>query len=445
MTDGMRQAGKLGLWSGVGLVVADMVGTGVLTTAGFMAPNLAPTEILLAWLVGALAALAGARAYAALARAVPRSGGEYRYLSTLLHPAAGTLAGWTSLLVGFSMPVALAALAAGAFVETLWPQLSSAHAAYALVIGITAMHVVGLRFSRRAQDVLVLVKGALLLAFVIIGLALGAPALPAPSPALAGRSLPLEPFFVSLVFISFCFSGWNAAIYAAEEFAAPARDVPRAMLIGCALVAGLYLLVNFVFVANLGPSELGGWLKGDTRRITLAHLVMTKLVGDTGARVMSVAVIVALASAVSAMTVIGPRVYAAMARDGSLPRVLAGAQGRPPVGAILLQAVLALVLVQSYRFRELLEHVGAILALVTALTALSLFRVRFGRTSVPPEDRPGVLPLACATVYAALSGWMIVFAVRNDPDVLRWIAGLIVIAGVAHLASVVTRSKRAAQ
>src|SRR3954468_6133777 len=115
----MTSARKLGLWSGVGIVIANMIGAGVLTTPGFMALSLAPSYILLAWLVGGIAALSGARAYAAVAQAIPRSGGEYRYLSTLWHPLLGYLAGWTSLLVGFSQPVALDSQLVGYYAGTL--------------------------------------------------------------------------------------------------------------------------------------------------------------------------------------------------------------------------------------------------------------------------------------------------------------------------------------
>src|SRR3954463_5180231 len=110
---------KLGVGSGVGIVIANMIGAGVLTTAGFMALDLAPAHILLAWVVGGVAALSGARAYAAVAHAIPRSGGEYRYLSALWHPLLGYLAGWTSLLVGFSQPVALDAQLVGYYTGTL--------------------------------------------------------------------------------------------------------------------------------------------------------------------------------------------------------------------------------------------------------------------------------------------------------------------------------------
>src|SRR4051812_22307490 len=176
-------ARKLGVWSGVGLTVADMVGVGVLTTAGFMAHDLPPGIILLDWLLGGGVAICGALAYAALARLVPRSGGEYRYLSSLLHPAVGYFAGWTSLLVGFSVPVALAAIAAGAFGETVFPALDGRVIAAGLILLITLSHAIGLQTSKWTQDVLAFAKAILIAGFIVIGLLVGKNRLPEWTPA----------------------------------------------------------------------------------------------------------------------------------------------------------------------------------------------------------------------------------------------------------------------
>jgi APA family basic amino acid/polyamine antiporter len=144
------------------------------------------------------------------------------------------------------------------------------------------------------------------------------------------------------VFIAFCYSGWNAAIYASEEFAAPRRDVPRAMMIGCAIVMVLYLLVNWVFVANLTPAHFGAWISVDHDRITLGHFLMKDLIGIAAAKVMSVFMIITLFTGLSAMTMIGPRVYAAMARDGYFPKLFAATDDdRPPVWSVLLQGAIA--------------------------------------------------------------------------------------------------------
>jgi basic amino acid/polyamine antiporter, APA family len=398
---------KLGLWSGVGIVIANMIGAGVLTAPGFMAMDLAPSYILLAWAVGGVAALAGARAYAAVAQAIPRSGGEYRYLSTLWHPLLGFLAGWTSLLVGFSQPVAVDAQLIGYYVGTLGIDIPWRVITAAVIIGVTALHAFDLRASRRGQNVLVAIKLTLVIGFVLVGLIAGSNSWPTWVPDASKGGLPVAPFFSSLVFIAFCYSGWNAAIYASEEFSVPRRDVPRAMLIGCGVVVVLYLLVNWVFVANLTPTHYGAWISGDTERITLGHFLMKDIVGATGARIMSVFMIVALLSAASAMTMIGPRVYAAMARDGYLPAVFAGQDGRPPLWSVLLQGAIALVVAMTTSFIKAISTVGTVLTLMAALTALGVLRLQFDRRY---PEKPGIPALIGAVVFVVLSGWMLYFA-----------------------------------
>jgi len=400
-------ARKLGLWSGVGIVVANMIGAGVLTTPGYMAMDLAPSYILLAWLVGGVAALAGARAYAAVAQAIPRSGGEYRYLSTLWHPMLGFLAGWTSLLVGFSQPVALDAQLVGYYSGTLGIDVNWRVITVAVIVLVTALHAFDLRASRRGQNVLVAIKLTLVVGFVVVGLVAGSNGWPQWRPQASEHGLPLAPFFQSLVFIAFCYSGWNAAIYASEEFAAPRRDVPRAMLIGCAAVMVLYMLVNWVFVANLTPAHYGSWIGDDPDRITLGHVLMKDLVGTTGAKIMSGFMIVALLSAASAMTMIGPRVYAAMARDGYLPKVFAGKDGRPPQWSVLLQGAIAVAVAMTTSFIKAIATVGTVLTLMAALTALGVWKLQLDKRQA---EKPGVAALIAATIFVGLSGWMLYFA-----------------------------------
>lgn len=429
-------AKTFGLASGIGLVVANMVGAGVFLSTGFMAQSLGPGHILLAWLIGAGLALCGAVAYAEVARLVPHSGGEYRFLSTLLHPSLGYLAGWASLLVGFSAPIALDALAAGAFARAVWPTVDPRLVGGAFILALTALHAIGLELSARAQNVLVGLKVLLVLGFVAVGLSLGTVAWPTWQPPQPGPS-PWPDLVGSLFFIAFAFSGWNAAVYAAEEFKRPGRDVPRAMLIGCAAVGALYLVVNYLFVANLTPQQ--GTvvfqyddftsLKGQYEQVTLGQAVMAQLLGAGAARTMSGVMVLLFASAMSAMMLVGPRVYAAMARDGYLPASLAGAKGKPPVAAVVLQGALALVLLLTHDVRTVLSNVGAILVLFAALTVGGLFRAAV--TARDAHARPRPLALAAAGVYVLSSGWMLYTGFKRTPVLLAWILGVALVALVA--------------
>ena len=425
----------LGLASGIGLVVANMVGAGVFLSAGFMAQDMGPGPILLAWLVGALIALCGAKAYAQVAAWVPRSGGEYRFLSELLHPALGYVAGWASLLLGFSAPIAVNAIAAGAFAATIAPGVEPKLIGVLAIVVLTALHAVGLRTSKLTQNVLVVVDALLLLGFVGVGLVLGRHEWPSWTPPNGGAGFPLEAFVGSLFFIAFAFSGWNAAAYAASEFQQPEKDVPRAMLIGCALVAVLNLLVNWVFVANLTPNESRAVFEYETKRVTLGHLVIKDLLGDAGGIAMSFLSMTAFVAATSAMMLVGPRVYAAMAEDGFLPQLLAAKQGQAPTGSVLLQAALALVLLFTHTLQEVLTNVGAILTLFAALVSLTIFRVHFGQSTLP---KPGPLTLVAAGIHVASAAYMLYFGFRGKTHLWLWIGGILAVTAVALLVYRVT-------
>lgn len=420
---------RMGLFSGMGMVIANMIGAGVFLSTGFMAQELTPGQILLAWVIGAFLALAGARAYAGLARIVPKSGGEYQYLSTLVHPALGYLAGWASLLLGFSAPIAIDAVAAGAFAKTLAEAVDTRTFAALLIVLMTAVHAVGLRFSVRTQNTLVIVKLILVVGFVAVGLAGGRNAWPTWTPPNPSEGFPLGSFMQNLFYIAFAFSGWNAAVYAASEFKNPRHDVPRAMMLGCGVVGVLYLFVNWVFVANLTPERCKVVFTYETARITLGHLIMKDLIGDIGAACMSVLAIVAFISAVSAMTFLGPRVYSAMARDGFLPRILQGKEGKPPVGAVVLQGAIALFLVYAYRLQEVLNNVGAILTLFSALTVFSLFWIRFKRKD---HEQPAAAALIAALLYLLLSGVMLYFGFKKSPTLNLWVGASILAALIGY-------------
>jgi APA family basic amino acid/polyamine antiporter len=412
-----------------------MIGAGVFLATGFMAQSMGPGPIMLAWVVGAGLALCGATAYAAVARLVPRSGGEYRYLAELLHPALGYLAGWASLLLGFSAPIAVDALAAGAFAHRVWPALPPVPTAAALIVALTAAHAWGFRASTRTQNGIILVKALLLAAFVGVGLAGGAHAWPGWQPPAGGAGFPTGPFAANLFWIAFAYSGWNAAVYAAEEFRDPVRTVPRAMLLGTALVAVLYLTINWIFIANLTPADAAVVFRYESDQVTLGHVVMVRLLGARAGAAWSAVTVVVFLSAMSAMMFLGPRVYAAMARDGFLPRALAGTGDHPPPAAFVLQGALALVIVLTQGIRGALDQVGAVLVLFTALVAAALVVAAVRRRA----PRPSPLALAAAVVYVGASGWMFWRGLGGRP---RALLGLAVAVGVAFGAWALSRRRR---
>ncbi|MEO5770158.1 MAG: amino acid permease, partial [Polyangia bacterium] len=196
-----------------------------------------------------------------------------------------------------------------------------------------------------------------------------------------------------------------------------------------------------IFVANLSNERLTGWLKEDTSRITLAHLLMSQLAGQGAARLASLFVVLSLMSSVISMTLVGPRVSAAMADEGFLPRALSSKMGRPPLGAVLLQSGVALALLATHSFEELLRSVGAILTVTSGLTVMSLLRLRFGRTTL---ERPSLFVMACALVYVAGAAWMLWFSLTESPRTLLWLAVVTAVAALAYLLSARQRASRCA-
>ena len=362
--------------SGAGLVVADMIGVGVLVSTGYMAQDMSAKPILIAWLLGTVVAICGVIAYSGIVAAIRQSGGEYRFLSDLIHPFLGYVAGWGSLVLGFSAAIAVDAHAIGSFLNTLLPGPDPRLAGAIVIVAITILHAYDTNLSHRSQNLLVSFKLSFLLLFVLLALTMGNNAMPSWSPPNKTEGFPWIKVIENQFWIAFAFSGWNAAVYAAGEFRNPGRDVPRAMMIGLIVVSMLYLAINWVFVANLTPADAVAVFTYEETRITLAHLIANDIFGQHGGKIVSVLVIVAFVSAISAMMMIGPRVYAAMADDGYLPKFFKLSDGRPPLNATLLQAAVSLTLLFSHTLREAVLAASAFLLLFTALTAASLFRLR---------------------------------------------------------------------
>ena len=398
---------QLGLVSATALVVANMIGTGVFTTSGFLLADLhSPWIVLAAWAVGGVIAALGALNYGALARRIPESGGEYLFLSRTLHPAAGYLAGWVSLLVGFSAPLAATAFAFGEYVKPWLPGWSPRVSGTLLVLAFSALHAAHIRRGAWVQNFAVALKIVLILVFA--GFALPHLAPPAET---TNDSFPLSAFGLSLVWISFSYSGWNAAVYIGSEVLHPERNLPRALLIGTALVALIYLLLNAVFVLAAPVEQLAGRL--EIGRIAAEHLGGSALATAVGALVAFT-----LISSASSLVMAGPRVYARMAADGYLPRWLRTGQG-PPRTAICFQGAIALMLLWTATYESLLTYIGFTLGLSTAATVLGLVLLR--RREGTSLQVPG-WPWVPALFLLSVLGMTIFSAVRRPAESILGLA-----------------------
>ncbi|HWN95310.1 MAG TPA: amino acid permease [Methylomirabilota bacterium] len=369
----------LGFWSATALVVASMLGTGVFTTSGFLLADLkSPWFVLAAWAVGGLVATLGALSYGALARHIPESGGEYLFLSRTLHPAAGYVAGWISLLVGFSAPLAAAANAFGEYTKDWFPGISPPMTGTILLMVMSAVHAWNVRRGAASQNLAVLLKVLLIASFICLGVA----RIPG-AHAVETATFSLPAFAMSLVWVSFSYAGWNAAIYLGGEVTNPERNLPRSLLTGTLLVTAIYLAINAVFVLAVPAEVISGHL--EVGRLAAGHLG-----GRSWADGATLLICLALVTSVSSFVMTGPRVYARMAADGYLPSWMEQKSG-PPRAAILFQFAVALVMLWTASYQSLLTFIGFTLSLSTAATVCGLIvlRRRLG-ASVPVPGWPWV-------------------------------------------------------
>lgn len=401
---------KLGLKSGVGLGVATMVGSGVFLSAGFMAQEMGPTWIMMAWVIGILHALCGAMTYGEAARLIPKSGGEYRFLSELVHPLLGFIAGFATLILGFAAPVAVNALAASEFAGTLVQGAASPWVATGLVIAVSLLHLSPPKGSLWSQNILAGCKILFLVGFVVVGLVFGTHESPSwVPPAPKNQSLWLS-VAASMFYIQFAFSGWNTSAYNAEAFVRPEKTVPKVMLIAALSVGVYYLIVNWIFVANLNPGES----INDSEAATMAHLLIAKLLGPQFGALMSVLTIVILISAMSAMIMVAPHVTSSMANDGFLPRSLMTSKRGPSWQAQVIQISIALLIVWAHSLRDALTTVGAIILCFSTLVA---FAIAFNtRHTITPVKR------LFAMLYALPGCYFIFVGFKDRPEALLWLA-----------------------
>jgi len=413
----------MGYPTAVAIVIASMIGTGVFTTLGLQAQEIQTGFALLClWGLGGLIALTGALSYGELAAALPRSGGEYHYLGRIYHPVLGVVAGWISVTVGFAAPTALAAMALGHYSATFAP-VAPMHVAVVSIFAISAFHAFSVRLGKQFHVAATLMKVGLIGVFCMAGL-LAEPAggiTVAPSPA-GWREIITPAFAFSLIYVTYAYSGWNAAVYVAGEVRRPQRTLPAALVHGTLIVTVLYLLLNYVFLRTVPLTELAG-------RLEIGALSAVNIFGEAGGVLASAMICVLLVSSISAMVLAGPRVLQVAGEDlPGLRPLAARTRGGAPLPAILLQQLLAVAFVVTDSFEGVLSYAGFTLNLIALLTVAGIFVLR--RTE-PELTRPVRVPGYPFTpaVFVLLNALILVFVLHERP--VAAIAGLLtVLAGV---------------
>jgi amino acid transporter len=395
-------AKTLGFTSLVCLIIANMIGAGIFTTSGFALSDLGSADrVMAAWVVGGVIALCGALSYGGLVRHITESGGEYLFLSRLIHPLAGFITGWVSLLAGFTGAIAFAARAFETYAFPTRPDwLPDGVAAAGMVLVAAVLHGVKVQVGALAQNIVVFLKVVLLIGFLAIAasVAMSQGAAPAPPPEMP---FSLAAFAGSLVWISLSYSGFNAAVYVAGEAKDAQRNAPKALWVGTLIVTVLYIALNAAFV-YLPPFE------AVAGREDVAAAAAQSIGGSPLTLAIRFVTVVALVTSVFSLVMAGPRVYARMADDGVFPRMFRFGGDGAPTAAILAQAALAIALIALSDLRGLLSYLGFTLSVSAALTVASLFVVarREGPAAVKVWGYPftPAFYVLATLILAAMSG-----------------------------------------
>jgi basic amino acid/polyamine antiporter, APA family len=428
---------RLGPFDAAAIVISNVIGVGIFTTPGFIA-TLLPSGIAIlgVWALGGALAFAGALAYAELAARQPEAGGEYVYLREAFGGLAAFLTGWTSFVAGFSGAIAAGGVGVAAYLDRLVPgaadpaPLAAWHlgplvvsvsvralVAIAVILALAIVQMRGVGPGRVLQNLLTMLKiaalvGGVAIGFLVAGLTGGHPMPPTAPVRLTG-------WLMALVPVMFSYSGWNAAVYVAEEIRDPVRNVPRALAIGTGATVALYLALNALYLRVVPFEQFSG-------SVAVGEVAAERLFGSAAGVLFAVVAILIILSSLSAMTTAGPRVYFAMARDGAFLPAAARIHPRfrTPAIAIVAQAVWSALLVLSGTFEQLLTYTGFGVILFSALAVLSLFFVRRTATQAATFRAWGY-PWAPA-LFCIVSFAIVINTIVEAPGVAS--AGLLVMA-----------------
>jgi APA family basic amino acid/polyamine antiporter len=389
------------------------IGTGVFTTLGWQILDFSHGgnslltgsvfPVLMLWVVGGVLALCGALCYAELATALPRSGGEYNFLSRIYHPMLGFCTGFCSASIGFAAPIAASGLFFGDYFCRAFP--ACAHLAgnntahlmgFVLVTAVTLCHLRSLRFTGRFQATVTGLTVLLILVFIVVGFG-RAPSQPVTFlPHATDWNWPLlGAFGGSLIWVMYSYSGWNAASYIVEEVSDPGRALPRALILGTVFVLLLYVGVNAVFLYTTPLDVLSG-------KPEVAHLAGTAIFGPVGARISSGLICIGLIANVSGMMWVGSRVSQAIGANypalGLLGRTSAT---RIPVVALLYQYAIVFVIL-FFNPDQIVSCVSAVLVFWSLLAVLGVIVLRVREPNLPRPYRTWGYPVT-PLVFAAIA------------------------------------------
>jgi len=447
-------ARRLGPYDAAAIIVSNVIGGGILFTPPQVAASVpSPLLLLATWAAGGMLALAGAAAYAELATVRPKAGGEYVYLDAAFGRLAAFLTGWTSFVAGFSGAIATSAVVLVFYLDRFVPGVANSApfftvplpwvpltvsrqtlVALAVIALMAAIHIRGVGPGRIVGNLLAGLKVTAFVLFIALGFSFGAGSAANLTAAVGPTSAPS--WLLALVPVMFTYAGWNAASYVAEEIRDPSRNVPLALMTGTVVVIAIYVALNALYLYVLPVDSLAA-VRG-----SVLDVVADKLLGTRAGNVLGVVSIVSLAASISAMTIAGPRVYYAMARDGVfLPSAaLVHRRYLTPAISIAAQSIWSGLLVLSGGADALIRYTGFAVILFSGIAVAALFVLRHREPGAPRPYNAFGYPIAPA-IFVVASLLIVLNAMYNDPRPSA--AGVVIILAGIPLYFVFSRRRRA--
>jgi APA family basic amino acid/polyamine antiporter len=421
---------QIGLFSGVMLIAGDMIGTGIFISTGVIAETLpSPGGILLVWLLGGLLALAGALSCAELSASLPYAGGDYIYIREAYGKLMGFLSGWSSFLVTFSGAIAFLAVSLNGFTAFFFPVLRSETVLFSLpipllpitvtagtifamgvVLVLSGLHCLGVRQGTMTQNVLTILKIGALLGIIVFGVLFGQGETAHFSPLFDWQKVGgFSVFAAAFIPVIFAYSGWNALTYIAGEVKQPEKNLPRALLFGVLIVTALYLAVNAVYIYAVPVTEMQGAMR-------VSEVATTALFGYQTSAWITAIITISILGALNVVTMIGPRIYYAMAQDGVLFKGLGRVHPTfgTPAAAIVLQAAWACLLILTNTWGTLFTYVSVVITLFSAFTVGSVIVLRYKRPELARPYKLWGYPIV-PLLFVLIHLWIVWGAVREKP------------------------------
>ena len=397
------------------MVVGGIIGSGIFLNPSIVAQRVGTPGLTLAvWILGGVIALIGALVFAELGARRPVAGGGYVYLREAYGRLPAFLYGWTLLLVIATGAIAAVAVTCASYTASLlgWGPDSHEPLAVAAIIVLSAVNYVGVRPGALTQNILTLLKLGALACLIVAGLAGSAPAAaPPPSEASTGVVLAIG---TALVPVLFAFGGWQQTNFIAEELIEPARNLPRALIAGVAIVIAVYLLANLAYLRTLGVAGLA-------HSSAPAADVMDTLLSTPGRVVIAAGIAVSTLGFLNLVILVSPRVYRAMAQDGLFFPAMARLHPRyrTPGAAILFQCSWAILLTLTGKYEDLLDYVvfGDWIFFGSTAATLLVFRTRESRGNEPWKIRfrtPWYPAAPIVFILAAL--YVVVGSIASNPE-----------------------------